>query len=76
MSDISAPGENGEYGEILLMQALAPYAASKAPLVSSLHLPVGFIPTFGPSFINMYGSPREMTGLFNKYEYLDKGKVC
>ena len=36
---------------------------------------LGFLPTFGPSYLNMYGSPRELTVL-NKCDYLDKGKIC
>ena len=36
---------------------------------------VGFLPTFGPVFVNMYGSPREFTDLPDKYEYLNKGRV-
>ena len=37
---------------------------------------VGFLPTFGPVFVNMYGSPREFSELPDKYEYLNKGRVC
>ena len=36
---------------------------------------VGFLPTFGPCFINCYGSPREFSDLPDKYEYLNKGLV-
>jgi len=35
----------------------------------------GFAPTFGPAFVNIYGSPREFTDLPDKYEYLNKGQV-
>lgn len=35
----------------------------------------GFLPTFGPCFINLYGSPREFSDLADKYEYLNKGEV-
>ncbi|CAD5119914.1 DgyrCDS8495 [Dimorphilus gyrociliatus] len=39
----------------------------------------GFLPTFGPSFVNFYGSPREFSCLGNKYDYMNDGKgegVC
>ncbi|KAF5404171.1 hypothetical protein PHET_02557 [Paragonimus heterotremus] len=35
----------------------------------------GFLPTFGPCFINLYGSPREYGTLPNKYEALNLGKA-
>uniref|UniRef100_A0A7N8YQ95 Myoferlin n=1 Tax=Mastacembelus armatus TaxID=205130 RepID=A0A7N8YQ95_9TELE len=35
---------------------------------------VGFLPVFGPSYINLYGSPREFTGLPDPYEDLNFGK--
>ncbi|XP_044194445.1 myoferlin-like isoform X6 [Thunnus albacares] len=35
---------------------------------------VGFLPVFGPSYINLYGSPREFTGLPDPYEDLNYGK--
>ncbi|KAF8570721.1 hypothetical protein P879_06268 [Paragonimus westermani] len=35
----------------------------------------GFLPTFGPCFINLYGSPREYGSLPNKYEALNLGKA-
>ncbi|KAJ7336515.1 hypothetical protein OS493_011725 [Desmophyllum pertusum] len=33
----------------------------------------GFLPQFGPCFINFYGSPREYHKMNDKYEYLNKG---
>lgn len=36
---------------------------------------MGFLPVFGPCFVNLYGSPREFTGLPDPYESLNHGKV-
>ncbi|XP_043368776.1 dysferlin isoform X4 [Dermochelys coriacea] len=35
---------------------------------------LGFLPTFGPCFVNLYGSPREFTGFPDPYEELNMGK--
>uniref|UniRef100_A0A3Q3CZY5 Myoferlin n=1 Tax=Haplochromis burtoni TaxID=8153 RepID=A0A3Q3CZY5_HAPBU len=35
---------------------------------------VGFLPAFGPCYINLYGSPREFTGFPDPYEDLNFGK--
>ncbi|XP_035001217.1 myoferlin isoform X2 [Hippoglossus stenolepis] len=35
---------------------------------------VGFLPVFGPCFVNLYGSPREFSGLPDPYEDLNLGK--
>ncbi|XP_060557298.1 dysferlin-like isoform X3 [Ruditapes philippinarum] len=34
----------------------------------------GFLPTFGPCFVNFYGSPREFSELPDEYEDLNNGK--
>uniref|UniRef100_A0A8C9G5Z1 Dysferlin n=1 Tax=Pavo cristatus TaxID=9049 RepID=A0A8C9G5Z1_PAVCR len=35
---------------------------------------LGFLPTFGPCYVNLYGSPREFTGFPDPYEALNLGK--
>lgn len=36
---------------------------------------LGFLPTFGPCYVNLYGSPREFTGFPDPYAELNMGKV-
>ncbi|XP_029108966.1 dysferlin isoform X4 [Scleropages formosus] len=62
MSRISAPG-----GEI--EDDLPPRTLSKSPDDS-----LGFLPTFGPCFVNLYGSPREFSAFSDPYEALNVGK--
>lgn len=43
--------------------------------VSTAASGIGFLPAFGPCYVNLYGSPREFTGLPDPYEELNFGKV-
>lgn len=36
---------------------------------------LGFLPMFGPTFVNFYGSPREYSELPTEFEELNFGKV-
>lgn len=36
---------------------------------------LGFLPTFGPCYVNLYGSPREFTGFPDPYAELNMSKV-
>ncbi|XP_068577997.1 myoferlin [Cebidichthys violaceus] len=42
--------------------------------VSTAASEIGFLPAFGPCYVNLYGSPREFTGLPDPYEELNFGK--
>uniref|UniRef100_A0A452SAM8 Dysferlin n=1 Tax=Ursus americanus TaxID=9643 RepID=A0A452SAM8_URSAM len=64
MSKISAPG-----GEI--EGKFPPFVLSSGPPLDD-HL--GFLPTFGPCYVNLYGSPREFTGFPDPYAELNTGK--
>uniref|UniRef100_A0A8B9EGZ2 Dysferlin n=1 Tax=Anser cygnoides TaxID=8845 RepID=A0A8B9EGZ2_ANSCY len=65
MSKISAPGGELEGARGSLT------APSLCPAVDD---GLGFLPTFGPCYINLYGSPREFTGFPDPYETLNLGK--
>ncbi|KAM3857522.1 LOW QUALITY PROTEIN: dysferlin [Diretmus argenteus] len=62
MSKVSAPG-----GEI--DDDLAPRTIN-----SVMDDSLGFLPTFGPCFVNLYGSPREFTAFNDPHEALNLGK--
>ncbi|XP_069061681.1 dysferlin isoform X3 [Pleurodeles waltl] len=63
MSKMSAPG-----GE------LEDEPPRKSLEVSPFDDALGFLPTFGPCFVNLYGSPREFTGFPDPYDELNFGK--
>nr|XP_046236936.1 dysferlin isoform X2 [Scatophagus argus] len=62
MSKISAPG--GEIDDDLTPRSVQ----------SSMDDSLGFLPTFGPCFVNLYGSPREFTTFSDPHEVLNLGK--
>uniref|UniRef100_H2ZHS9 C2 domain-containing protein n=1 Tax=Ciona savignyi TaxID=51511 RepID=H2ZHS9_CIOSA len=66
LSHISSTGEAGIGGrrDLFLYSTNGPFV-----------LFLGFLPTFGPSFVNFYGSPREFTQLGNSLDELNTGKA-
>ncbi|NXS72344.1 DYSF protein, partial [Pandion haliaetus] len=68
MSKISAPG-----GELEGKGGVG-LSNGSFPLRSPVDDGLGFLPTFGPCYINLYGSPREFTGFPDPYEALNLGK--
>ncbi|XP_012860210.1 dysferlin [Echinops telfairi] len=65
MSKISAPGGAIEDD---------PPGVVKPPQATDLDDHLGFLPTFGPCYVNLYGSPREFTGFPDPYAELNMGK--
>ncbi|XP_078080638.1 dysferlin isoform X1 [Mustelus asterias] len=63
MSKISAPG-----GEI---EDISPVVSET---ISGFDDGLGYLPTFGPCFVNLYGSPREFTGFPDPYVDMNLGK--
>ncbi|KFO79688.1 Dysferlin, partial [Cuculus canorus] len=73
MSKISAPG-----GELEGAAWKRPRRSSGPTLspgaTSTVDDGLGFLPTFGPCYLNLYGSPREFSGFPDPYETLNLGK--
>uniref|UniRef100_A0A8C0GWK4 Dysferlin n=1 Tax=Chelonoidis abingdonii TaxID=106734 RepID=A0A8C0GWK4_CHEAB len=67
LSQISAPGGELEGKE-------RPVPAVCIGRYGELDDGLGFLPTFGPCYVNLYGSPREFTGFPDPYEELNMGK--
>ncbi|XP_061646741.1 myoferlin isoform X2 [Phyllopteryx taeniolatus] len=66
LSKISSAGEEREDTQGELSDSLS----EPNPAASES----GFLPTFGPCYVNLYGSPREFTGLPDPYDDLNLGK--
>ncbi|KAA3681768.1 myoferlin [Paragonimus westermani] len=75
MKPIDADGEEDIEANLLRPAGvqLRP-AVFKVRLFLAEDLPRSFLPTFGPCFVNLYGSPREYSDLPDKYEALNLGK--
>ncbi|XP_074151990.1 myoferlin isoform X1 [Sminthopsis crassicaudata] len=67
LSKIAASG-----GEVEDSSPSGAYAASYTGKTGETE--VGFVPTFGPCYLNLYGSPREYTGFPDPYDDLNSGK--
>ncbi|NXV63530.1 DYSF protein, partial [Molothrus ater] len=76
MSKISAPGGEleGKGGKRAGIWDAWPWRSCMAWLEVGVDDGLGFLPTFGPCYINLYGSPREFTGFPDPYESLNLGK--
>ncbi|NWR55970.1 DYSF protein, partial [Bucorvus abyssinicus] len=78
MSKISAPGGEleGKAGQPAghIPNVLLGLSNASFPPWSPVDDGLGFLPTFGPCYINLYGSPREFTGFPDPYETLNLGK--
>ncbi|ELW64043.1 Dysferlin [Tupaia chinensis] len=53
---------------------LQPHPVTDAQYPTSVDDHLGFLPTFGPCYVNLYGSPREFTGFPDPYAELNTGK--
>uniref|UniRef100_A0A3Q1IKE3 C2 domain-containing protein n=1 Tax=Anabas testudineus TaxID=64144 RepID=A0A3Q1IKE3_ANATE len=69
MSKISAPG-----GEIDAFMSVSEACLSHPETNLTFDDSLGFLPTFGPCFVNLYGSPREFTAFNDPHEALNLGK--
>ena len=78
LSAIAGQGDSSE-GEckviVLRYHRLSPSLNSSMINMNQLVLFAGFLPQFGPCFVNFYGSTREFTNLPDEHDDLNKGIV-
>uniref|UniRef100_A0A8C5ZLN2 Myoferlin n=1 Tax=Marmota marmota marmota TaxID=9994 RepID=A0A8C5ZLN2_MARMA len=88
-TNIIEKNANPEWNQVVNLQIKFPSMCEKIKLTvydclksnDDVHLSantgeteVGFVPTFGPCYLNLYGSPREYTGFPDPYDELNTGK--
>ncbi|XP_051779715.1 myoferlin-like isoform X2 [Erpetoichthys calabaricus] len=64
---------NDTVGTVYLSLSKIAFAGGEAEAVPG-ESEIGFLPAFGPCYINLYGSPREFTGFPDPYDDLNFGK--
>ena len=64
------------YISILIDKIFENFLLAAIDFITVIDLYAGYLPTFGPSFINMYGAPREFSALHQQYTNLNEGKVA
>ncbi|MGH0119718.1 UNVERIFIED_CONTAM: hypothetical protein FKN15_058671 [Acipenser sinensis] len=69
---------NPDWNQVINLQIkcslLMGYHEHKNVKAANTDSDVGFLPAFGPCYVNLYGSPREFTGFPDPYEDLNYGK--
>ena len=59
----------------LLYKSTSSFIFTRMIYVSQLYGNLGFMPTFGPCWVNLYGSTRDFS-LFDEHNSLNEGLVC
>ena len=79
MSAIAGQGDSSEgksKGVVLpYHKTVVPFLNGSMKNMNQLALFAGFLPQFGPCFVNFYGSTREFTNLPDEHDDLNKGIV-